>query len=232
MKFLNAAGALVAPRLAVVAAVMASAAGLGAFVPTVAQAAPCSGLQIVYARGTGENANPYGAILGNTLVSNLQRNVPGTTAVGLSYPASLASTSPTQGNSALVAYVTGEAARCPSEKFVLAGYSQGANVVAMSFGLDTSGGWVGGRSVAQLPASLASHVTAVLMFGPPYNQLGRSVPAPYDAITAQYCASGDLFCSTNPDLVSGAFIHLLSYQANLSAAAAYAADNYNNGVVA
>ena len=231
-KFVRAVGARVTPRFVVVAAVMGGLVVTGAVAPVAAQAANCSGLQIVYARGTGEEANPYGAILGNTLVKDLQADVPGTTAVAVQYPASLASSSPTEGNSALVNYVTKEAAECPSQKFVLAGYSQGANVVAMSFGLSTSGAWVGGPSVAQLPASLASHVTAVLMFGPPYNQIGRSVPSPYSAVTDQFCAKGDLFCSTEPNLTYGALIHLLAYQSNLSSAASYAASNYVNGVVA
>lgn len=230
--FVRAAGARVTPRFVVIAAVMGVLTVCGALAPVAAQAASCSGLQIVYARGTGEEANPYGAVLGNTLVTKLQAKVPGTTAVAVKYPASLASSSPTEGNTALVNYVTNQAAECPSQKFVLAGYSQGANVVAMSFGLNTSGGWVGGPSVAQLPASLASHVTAVLMFAPPYNQIGGSVPSPYSTVTRQYCAKGDLFCSTEPNLIYGALIHLLAYQGNLSAAAAYAASNYANGVVA
>ena len=228
-KFVRAPGAR---RFVVIAAVICAVGVTGALAPVAAQAASCTGLQIVYARGTGEEANPYSAILGNTLGADLQADVPGTTAAAVKYPASLESSSPTQGNTALVNYITNQAAECSSQKFVLAGYSQGANVVAMSFGPNTSGTWVGGPSVAQIPANLASHVTAVLMFGPPYNQIGLSVPSPYGAITDQFCAKGDLFCSTEPNLIYGALIHLLAYQSTLSSAAAYAASNYANGVVA
>jgi cutinase len=200
--------------------------------PGAAQAASCSGLQIVYVRGTFEPTTPYGTVLGDQLVSDMQKDVAGTTAEGISYPASLGSTSPTQGNTTLVNYVTSEAAACPSQKLVLAGYSQGANVVAMSFGLNTSKAVVGGASVAQIPAALDSHITAVLMFGPPYNQVGLSVPAPFSAITDQFCASGDAFCSTNPNGLGGVVTHLTDYQADLAPAAQYAASNYAHGIVA
>jgi cutinase len=190
----------------------------------------CAGLQIIYARGTGEQANPYGAILGNTLVADLQQDVPGTSAYEVNYPASIVEPSSEEaGNSDLVSHITAQAAACPSEKFVLSGYSQGANVVGDSVGLNTSSTWVGGPSVAQIPASLAPKVVALLQFGPPYNQIHESIPSPYSAVTDQFCTSGDFFCSTNPNLFTGIFIHLTSYQADLSSAAAYAAHNYSAG---
>jgi cutinase len=191
---------------------------------------PCAGLQILYTRGTGETANPYGAILGNTLVTDLQQDVPGTSAYEVNYPASIAEPSSEEaGNTDLVNHVTAQAAACPSEKFVLAGYSQGANVVADSLGVDTSRAIVGGPSVAQIPTGLAPKVVALLQFGPPYNQAGLSIPSPYSTVTDQFCTSGDLFCSNNPNLFFGILIHLTSYQADLSSAAAYAANNFRSG---
>jgi cutinase len=204
----------------------------GAVLPPAASAdtQPCAGLQIIYARGTGEQANPYGAILGNTLVTDLQQDVPGTSAYGVNYPATIIEPSSVQsGNSDLVSHITAQAASCPQEKFVLSGYSQGANVVADSVGVNTSGAWVGGPGVAQIPGGLAAKVVALLQFGPPYNQVGKSIPSPYAGVTDQFCTSGDFFCSTNPNLFTGIFIHLTSYQADLSSAAAYAAHNYSVG---
>jgi cutinase len=192
---------------------------------------PCAGLQIIYARGTSEPANPYGAILGNTLVADLQQDVPGTSAYEVNYPATTTEPSSEEaGNTDLVSHITAQAAACPNEKFVLAGYSQGANVVADSVGVDTSAAVVGGPSVAQIPASLAPKVVALLQFGPPYNQIGESIPSPYSAVTDQFCTSGDLYCSTNPDPTNGLHIHLTSYQAHLSSAAAYAANNMKAGI--
>jgi cutinase len=192
---------------------------------------PCALVQIIYARGTSESANPYGAILGNTLVADFQQDVSGASVYEVNYPASLSEPSSVQaGNTDLVNQITAQAAACPNEKFVLAGYSQGANVVADSVGVNTSGAVVGGPSVAQIPANLAPRVAALLQFGPPYNQIGESIPSPYSAVTDQFCTSGDLFCSTNPDQTNGLNIHLTSYQAHLASAAAYAAHNTKAGI--
>jgi cutinase len=194
---------------------------------------PCAGLQILYARGTGEPANPFGGVLGNTLVADLQHDVPGTSAYEVNYPASIVEPSSEEaGNTDLVSHITAQAAACPAEKFVLAGYSQGANVVADSVGVDTSRAIVGGPSVAQIPSGITPKVVALLQFGPPYNQIGLSIPSPYSTVTDQFCTSGDLFCSTNPNLVTGILIHLTSYQADLSSAAAFAAGNFESGKVA
>ena len=103
-------------------------------------------------------------------------------------------------------------------------------MIADSLGINTTGAVVGGPSVAQIPASLAPSVVALLQFGPPYNQIGESIPSPYSAVTDQFCTSGDLFCSTNPDPNNGLNIHLTSYQADLGSAAAYAAHNTKAGI--
>jgi cutinase len=192
---------------------------------------PCAALQIMYARGTGEPANPYGAVLGNTLVSDLQQDVPGTSAYAVNYPADLNEPASVQaGNTDVVNHITAQAAACPNEKFVLAGYSQGANVIADSVGVNTQGAVVGGPSVAQIPATVTPKVVALLQFGPPYNQIGKSIPSPYSKVTDQFCTNGDLFCSTSPNPITGILIHLTSYQADLGPAAAFAANNFKLGI--
>ena len=211
---------------------------LGAGIATSAASAAttataCTPLQLVYARGTTEAMNPYGSYLGNDLVADMDADVPGTGFYQVNYPAGLEPNSEQTGNADLVSHVEAQIAACPGEKFVLAGYSQGANVVADSFGLNTSKAVVGGASVAQLPLSDAADVSAVLMFGPPYNQIPETIPAPWSSVLDQFCTVGDIFCSTSPNAILGLIIHLNSYKpTDLSLGTAYAEANFKSGKVA
>jgi cutinase len=197
-----------------------------------AQTQPCAPVQILYARGTFEPATPYGLLMGG-VVNDLQADVPGTAAYEVNYPADLTEPSSVQtGDTDVVNEVTAQAAACPNEKFVLSGYSQGGNVIGDALGMNTSSAVVGGPSVAQLPASLAPRIVAVLLIAPTFNQVGLSVPAPYSSVTDLLCTTGDLFCSPSPNLATGLFIHLFGYEGNLSALASYAASNYTSGKAA
>ena len=68
------------------------------------------------------------------------------------------------------------AAQCPSTRFVLGGYSQGAAVVDMLMGIPPLGSKVGDiGSAPPLPNSLATKVAAVAAFGNPATKFGNPV---------------------------------------------------------
>jgi len=111
------------------------------------------------------------------------------------YPADLGEPASVQkGNTDLVNHVRAQAAACPSQRFVLVGYSQGANVVDNSIGISSDGAIVGGPIVATIPADLAPRIAAILLFGNPIRSIGRSVTGPYQSRTKDYCATGDPIC--------------------------------------
>jgi len=112
-----------------------------------------------------------------------------------------------------------QAAACPQQRFVLVGYSQGANVVDNSIGISSDGAIVGGPIVATIPADLAPRIAAILLFGNPIRAIGRSVTGTYQSRTKDYCALGDPICQ------AGGFNILahLSYGDQANDAAAFAA---------
>ena len=123
---------------------------------------------------------------------------------GVNYPASLDFGQAVNGIADASNRIESIAAQCPSTKIVLGGYSQGAAVA----GYTTSSVVPAGVTLpaglsGPMPASVASHVSAVVLFGTPDNWfLGladRSAPPItignlYAAKTIQLCASGDPVC--------------------------------------
>jgi cutinase len=96
------------------------------------------------------------------------------------------------------------AASCPTTKIVLGGYSQGAALAGYTTtdtvpaGFDLPAGITG-----PMPAAVASHVAAVVLFGTPdpwfLNLVAHSAPPitigqAYAAKTLQLCATGDPVC--------------------------------------
>lgn len=200
---------------------LSAAAGSAAVVaPAPASAAPCAAVDVVVARGTAEPGT-LGLIVGDPVYSAFQKKATGKTtgSYRVDYPADLSIDSVETGNADLVAHVTAQAAACPAQKFVLVGYSQGANVVDNSIGISSEGALVGGRIVATIPAALAPRVKAVLLFGNPIRAIGRRVTGPYALRTLDLCAAGDPVCQAGGNDVGA---HL-SYFANADAAAAFAA---------
>jgi len=177
---------------AVVVALLAG--GMVAVVPSAA-AAPCTDIDVVSARGTFEPGT-LGIIVGDPVYSAIQRRLTGrsTTSYAVNYPADLSPTSATQGNVDLVNHVTRQASSCPNQRFVLVGYSQGANVVSNSIGVSSAGAAVGAPIAATIPASVGSRVAAVLVFGPPIGALGKHITGTYQSRTKEYCALNDPVC--------------------------------------
>jgi cutinase len=181
-------------RLAVAGATLAAGAGLVAVTAPTASAA-CADLDVVAARGTFEPGT-LGLIVGDPVYAALQRKITGKslTSYAVDYPASLDLTSAAQGNADLVDHVTAQAASCPNQRFILVGYSQGANVVDNSIGISSAGAVVGSPIVATIPAALEPRVAAVLLFGNPIRALGKSVTGTYQSRTVDFCATGDPIC--------------------------------------
>ncbi|WP_060888130.1 cutinase family protein [Streptomyces caniscabiei] len=207
-------------RLCLAALSLVGGAGLVTVSAPAATAAACTDIDVVAARGTFEPGT-LGFIVGDPVYSALQRKITGKTlsSYKVNYPADLSPTSAAQGNADLVNHVRSQAASCPNQRFVLVGYSQGANVVDNSIGISSAGAVVGSPIVATIPAALEPRVSAVLLFGNPIRAIGKSVTGTYQSRTIDFCASGDPVCENGGGDVGA---HL-GYTANADAAATIAA---------
>lgn len=175
--------------------------GLTTPTAVTANATACTDVDVVVARGTDEagtlgNPDALGDIVGQPVYSALQQRLTVTSqAYRVKYPASLIQPySVQQGNRDLVNHVTAQASTCPKQRFILVGYSQGANVVDNSIGVTSVGAAEGGPIVATIPAAAEPRVVAVLLFGNPIRFIGRDVTGVYAARTDDKCAPGDPVC--------------------------------------
>lgn len=207
-------------RMCLAALSLAGGAGFAGLSAPPALAAACSDVEVVAARGTFEPGT-LGFIVGDPVYSALQKKAAGknVSSYKVNYPADLSPTSAAQGNLDLVNHVKSQAAACPNQKFVLVGYSQGANVVDNSIGISSAGAVVGSPIVATLPAAVEPKVAAVLLFGNPIRALGKSVTGTYQSRTLDLCAAGDPVCENGGGDVGA---HL-SYRDDAEEAAAFAA---------
>lgn len=207
-------------RLCLAALSLVGGAGLVTLSAPAATAAACTDLDVVSARGTFEPGT-LGFIVGDPVYSALRQKISGKTlsSYKVNYPADLSPTSAAQGNADLVNHVRSQAASCPNQRFVLVGYSQGANVVDNSIGISSAGAVVGSPIVATIPAALEPRVAAVLLFGNPIRAIGKSVTGVYQSRTIDFCAAGDPICESGGGDVGA---HL-SYRDDADAAAAFAA---------
>ncbi|WP_043668815.1 cutinase family protein [Streptomyces xylophagus] len=207
-------------RLCLAALSLAGGAGLATLTSPTASAATCSDLDVVAARGTFEPGT-LGAIVGDPVFSALQQKITGKSlsSYAVNYPADLSLTSAATGNADVVNHVNAQAAACPNQRFILVGYSQGANVVDNSIGISSDGAVVGSPIVATIPAAVEPKVAAVLLFGNPIRALGKSVTGTYQSRTSDFCANGDPICQNGGTDV----LAHLGYTADADAAATFAA---------
>ncbi|MDQ0579350.1 cutinase family protein [Streptomyces rishiriensis] len=207
-------------RLCLAALSLVGGAGIVTLSAPTASAAACADIDVVAARGTFEPGT-LGLIVGDPVLSALQRELAGKSlsSYAVNYPADLSLTSAAQGNADLVNHVRTQAASCPNQRYILVGYSQGANVVDNSIGISSAGAVVGSPIVATLPAAVEPKVAAVLLFGNPIRALGKSVTGTYQSRTIDFCATGDPICENGGDDV----LAHLGYTADATAAAAFAA---------
>ncbi|GAA3351969.1 cutinase Cut4 [Amorphoplanes nipponensis] len=206
--------------LTIAATGIVGAAGLLVAPLTFAAQAPgnaCPDVEVIGARGTTER--PGLGVLLTPLAQRLTRDLPQTVrSTAVDYPASFNYTaSVRQGVTSLAADVRQTAAACANTKFVLAGYSQGANVVGDAL----VGSSVRGRAAGQpaIPAALSRRVVAVLLFGDPTFTAGedfnvgdgtRSGVFPrgagrLDAFadrTQSFCNRNDRFCQGGTSLAA------------------------------
>ena len=169
-----------------------------ALLPTAA-AVQCTDVDVVFARGTSEPAG-IGRV-GQALADSLQSQLGGRTVsfYGVNYPATYDFLAAADGATDATNHIVSMAAQCPSTKFVLGGYSQGAAVVDMLLGIPPLGAKVGDiGSAPPLPGSVAGKVAAVAAFGNPATKFGNPVSAagsPFAGKGIDLCNDGDPICS-------------------------------------
>ena len=187
------------------AAAVACAAVIGPQAAGVAAAEPaCSAVQVVFARGTFEapGIGETGQAFVDALNARLGANPVGV--YGVDYPASLDFQAAAQGVADASRQVQQIAATCPATKIVLGGYSQGAAVAGYTTSSVVPAGYVLPAGLAgPMPSSVASHVSAVALFGTPddwflglvdHDAPPIAIGDQYTAKTIQLCATGDPVC--------------------------------------
>ncbi|WP_441957543.1 cutinase family protein [Mycolicibacterium houstonense] len=155
-------------------------AAIAAVVPTVTPpqvaAAPCSDVEVVFARGTNEP--PGLGSVGGPFVEDLRARVAPRTvdAAAVDYPASNDfNVSTPAGVDAARSLIEFTAASCPNTKLVLGGYSQGAAVVELA--------------TNQVAPNIANQVAATALFGAPRTSFaGMLAGGPLPTIAPQYAA--------------------------------------------
>jgi cutinase len=164
----------------------------------------CPAVEVVFARGTFE-APGVGAT-GQAFVDALSARLPANAVdvYGVNYPASLSFGQAVDGVGDASNKIQSIAAQCPSTKIVLGGYSQGAAVAGYTTASAVPAGFTLPASISgPMPASVASHVAAVALFGTPdswfLGLVDRGAPPIaigdlYTAKTIQLCATGDPVC--------------------------------------
>jgi cutinase len=180
---------------------------IGSFAgPPTASAADdsCPTIEVVFARGTFD-APGVGAT-GQAFVDALNARLPGKTieAYGVNYPASLDFGRAADGIADASTKIEAIAASCPTTKIVLGGYSQGAAVAGYTTTDTVPDGFALPDGLSgPMPASISSHVSAVVLFGTPtagiLHLLNGSAPPItigqlYAAKTLQLCVPGDPIC--------------------------------------
>ncbi|KAL8396786.1 hypothetical protein RB594_003754 [Gaeumannomyces avenae] len=143
----------------------------------------CADIHVFFARGTTE-LGTLGAVVGPPLSAALRSAAGGrsTEVEGVPYPAAVSgflAGGDRRGSATMAQMVTSKAAACPNTKIVMAGYSQG--------------GQVAHNAAEQLSASVASRVSAAVIFGDPKN--GEPVAGIPASRTMIICNNGDNICS-------------------------------------
>ncbi len=194
----------------VVAALITVGGLLSAPIP-IASAQDCPDVEVVFARGTGEPPGVGGT--GEPFVDALRTAVGGKSldVYPVNYEASSDFGDRIQFAQSVVdgikdagGHIETTAANCPNTRIVLGGYSQGAAVA----GFVTSASIPSGIPAEYvqflpkpMPASVANHVAAVVLFGKPSNAWLQNYGAPTITIGPAYvpktddlCAPGDTIC--------------------------------------
>jgi cutinase len=173
--------------------------------PTAA-AAPCSDVEVVFARGTFAPQGLGG--IGQDFVDDVRAKI-GTKSLGVYavvYPASIDFPTAVDGIRDAANHIENTAATCPNTKMVLAGYSQGAAVIGFVTANAVPGGIDPSEVPKPMPPDVADHVAAVALLGKPdptfMDQIGQppvNVGPLYAGKSVELCAPGDPICSDGND---------------------------------
>lgn len=183
-----------------------------------AGAAPrCADVHVLFARGTVESAPPLG-LTGIAFTNAVRGRLPGKSvrvepvryAASANFSNKLAfANSFIRGVDSAQRRMRSIAAACPDTDIVLGGYSQGAALaqyaVSAQVRVPEQYRRYSSYIPRPLPASVASHVAAVVLFAPPSARFLRQAGAPavvpqaaYRGKTVQYCIQGDTICNGAP----------------------------------
>ncbi|OQS00106.1 cutinase [Thraustotheca clavata] len=166
--------------------------GLALFA-TASNAAECTDVHVVFARGSGEM--PGFGICGTPLVSGIKNNLSGMTvsSYAVNYLADYMQTSAGSGATDMTKHIVQIAKDCPNTSFVIGGYSQGASVTDIAIGIKTLLGT--GQTI---PTDLAPRIKAVVTFGNPLKLYGKTIAQAsqlYGSKSIDFCNLGDPVCA-------------------------------------
>jgi len=186
----------------------------------------CSPLELIIARGTTEPLYPaYGIVVGDPLFEETKKVIPGVTGYKVNYPASFEPTSKSAGTADVLAHLAAQSKACPSQSFVLAGYSQGADL------MHSAG--------AQIPPALYPRIIAIVLFGDPGNR-GPNVTSPLGGIIPPFpdelaqkvkenCEKGDPVCTNSGKVVADHLAYTDDDKGYMPANAAYIKKQFETG---
>jgi cutinase-like protein len=190
-----ASAALLATAMVVSAAVLPA----GATSVPSASADACPNVQIVFARGTGED--PGVGAVGQAFVDSFRAQAKASTVAvyPVNYPASHDFLAATDGANDASGFIQGVATSCPDTKIVLGGYSQGAAVIDI-IAVETNPilGFTD-----PMPTDVADHVAAVAVIGNPSNRIKgplTTLSPLYGYKTIDLCNGADPVCSDGDDV--------------------------------
>jgi cutinase len=169
-------------------------------------AAPCSDVEIVFARGTFAPQG-FGGI-GDDFVNAVRSKVTGKTvgAYAVVYPASTDFPTAVDGIRDAANHIEQVVATCPNTKLVLGGYSQGAAVIGFTTANAVPSGVDPADVPKPMPPDVAGHVAAVALLGKPKQGFMEAIDEPpvtigplYASKSIELCAPGDPICSDGGD---------------------------------
>ena len=165
-----------------------------------AHAAYCNDIEVVFARGTGED--PGIGRVGDAFVNDL-RGLVGDRSLGVyavNYPANYDFLAVADGANDASGHIQWVADNCPNTRLVLGGYSQGAAVVDVVTSIPIPG--IGFTN--PLPPPAADHIAAVAVFGNPSAKIGLPLTSSpvFGNRAIDICSPGDPICSAGNSVVA------------------------------
>lgn len=194
---------------------------------------PCGSVYMIVARGTNE---PPGEGHTASLVARIKRaSKQPITDVPVDYPATAKGglsgyvDSTGKGDAAVEHMLADAVARCPAQKIVMLGYSQGAQIIGDA--IAAGGGGKLGPQTPPVPSAVSNHVAAVVQMGDPRHMAGQPFDvgtathdgrfpraadqrlAPFAGKVRSYCDTGDPFCDSGREMRVH-FTYLMKYSDN------------------